>query len=237
MESADVEACAQLLSRARAQFAELQLPKFVGECLRRPGDVAIRLRLDGRLINRPGLAKEVHYLISRPAFGVDAGIDDEAYRAEELTGESSVVAHRILVEANLFAGLLGVQRPTLDVARVLSVTAKLWQARQLLRDRELHVMAGYAFVICDGFVIDERALRKVGHSDDHAAGAFAVRRAGLVVRGVRRLKSRHSLNGDRRAGNEAEKIRELWLHLRDVLAKVIDDLLRGGRLVLGVGLE
>jgi hypothetical protein len=92
-------------------------------------------------------------------------------------------------------------------------------------------------MIGNGFVVDECALRKVGGRHDHAAGTFAVGRAALVVRGHGRLEFRDGFDGDRRAGNEAEQVGQPGLHLRDVAAEIIDDLLRGRRDVLGVGLE
>lgn len=51
MESAYIEAWAQLLLRAIAQLTELELAQLIGKGLRRVGDVAIRLALDKRLLN------------------------------------------------------------------------------------------------------------------------------------------------------------------------------------------
>ena len=80
-------------------------------------------------------------------------------------------------------------------------------------------------------------MREIGGGDHDAPGAFAVGRAGLIVRGRRRLEIRYGLDGDRRAGDVAEQIRKLGLHLRNVLAEVLENLLGGGRDVLGIGFQ
>src|SRR3954454_5728102 len=50
VEAAEVERRAELLRRACTKVANLQLTEFVAARLSRPGDVAVGLRLDGRLI-------------------------------------------------------------------------------------------------------------------------------------------------------------------------------------------
>src|ERR1022692_818936 len=110
---------------------------------------------------------------------MNAGIDDQTHGAEQFARETPVIADRVLIETDFLAELLGVQRPALDVSRVAGVLPKLGQVRELLRDRELHVMSGYAFVIRDGFVVDETALRELGGRHDDPARTLAVRRARL----------------------------------------------------------
>ena len=128
---------------------------------------------------------------------MDAGVDDQADGAEEFAREAAVVADRVLVEADLLAELLGVERPALGVAGVAAVLAELGQAGELLRDGELHVVAGDALVIGGGLVVDEAAVGEVGGGDDDAAGALAVGGAGLVVRGNGGLEGGDGLDGDR----------------------------------------
>ena len=82
MKTADVEFRTQLLLRAAAQLAKLELAELVRQRLRRPGDVAIRLRLDGGFIDRLIFAEEFDHLIAAPALRVKTGVHHQAYRAE-----------------------------------------------------------------------------------------------------------------------------------------------------------
>ncbi len=82
VEFADVKLGAQFFPGTFAEFANLELPKFVAEGLRRPCDVAVGLGLDRRLVNRAGLAEEIYDLIAAPSLGVDSGIHHETHRAE-----------------------------------------------------------------------------------------------------------------------------------------------------------
>src|SRR5581483_11373686 len=84
VEAADVEPLAQLLVGALAQLAEFELAELVGQGLRGPGNITVGLRLQSGLIDRAGLAEEVHHLLTRPALRVDAGIHYETHRAEQL---------------------------------------------------------------------------------------------------------------------------------------------------------
>src|ERR1019366_2436114 len=95
-------------------------------------------------------------------------------------------------------------------------------------------MPGYALVIRDGFIVDEGALAEVGGGHDHATRALAIWRAGLVVRGHGRLEIRDGFDSDGRAWDEAEQFGKLRLHLRDVLAEILDNLFSGGGYVLGL---
>ena len=151
VEGADVEFGAELFLRALAELEDLELAELVGAGLRGPRDVAVGLGLDERLVDVV-LAHVVDDLIAGPALRVDAGVDDEADGAEELGVEAAVVADGVLIEADFFAELLGVERPAFGVGAEAGVEAELGQALELLLDGELHVMAGDAFVVGDGFV-------------------------------------------------------------------------------------
>src|SRR5580704_9029311 len=98
-------------------------------------------------------------------------------------------------------------------------------------------MSGDAFVVGDGFVIDERALSKLGSGHHDAAWAFAVRSAGHVVGCSGGLKGRYCFNGDRRLGKKGEKLRKFRLHLSNVAAEIVEDLIGGGRNVFGIRFE
>ena len=115
--------------------------------------------------------------------------------------------------------------------------AELGQAGELLGDGELHVMAGDALVVGGGLVVDQAAVGEVGGGDDDAAGALAVGGSGLVVGGHGGLEGGDGLDRDRGAGDDGEELGQLGLHLRDVAAEVVEDLVGGGGDVLGVGLE
>jgi hypothetical protein len=173
VERPDVKLWTQFLPSAFAKFDELELPDFVTKGLGRPGNVAVCFGLDLGLVEGAGFAEEVDHLLAAPALGVDARIDDQAHRAKALALESAPIRDRILVEANLFAELLGIERPTFDVARIRPQKAVLAEFRQichLLRYGQLHVVAGNAFVIGGRLVIDQAAMREVVGGDDDPAG-------------------------------------------------------------------
>src|ERR1700675_2650376 len=115
--------------------------------------------------------------------------------------------------------------------------AKLRQAGHLLCDGPLHVMPGYALVIRNSLVVDQRAVGEMRSGHYHSARSPTIGLASLIVSSHRRLVIRDGFDRDRRARDVAEQLRQLWLHLCDVLAKVFEDLVCGDRPVSGVGLE
>jgi len=58
---------------------------------------------------------------------VQAGVDYQPDGAEEFAGEAAIVVDRVLKEADLFAELLGVERPALTVGGVRVDDAELRQ--------------------------------------------------------------------------------------------------------------
>src|ERR1700693_1503532 len=115
--------------------------------------------------------------------------------------------------------------------------AKLRQAGHLLCHGPLHVMSGYALVIRNGFAVDQRAVGEMRSGHYHSTRSLTIWRASLIVGSHRRLEIGDGFDGDRRARDVAKQLRQLWLHLCDVLAKVLEDLVCGERPVSGVGLE
>src|SRR5208337_4886777 len=131
--AADVKLGAQFLLGTFAEFADLELADLVTERLCGPGDIAVGLGLDAGLVNSAGLAEEIHDLLAGPSFGMDSGIDDQAYGAKEFGGEAAVVGDGILIETDLFAELLCVQGPAFDVrVEAKTMEAEFRQSGELL---------------------------------------------------------------------------------------------------------
>ena len=168
---------------------------------------------------------------------MNARIDHKSDGAKQLAAQATIIADRILVKAYFLAELFGVQRPTLAVSRIADMLAKLGQAGHQLGDRALHMVSWYAFVIRHGLIVNQRTVSEIGRCDTDPARPLAVRGARLVMGGVRALEIRNGF--DRHGGprNIAEQFRQFRLHLRDVLAKVIQNLLSRGRNVLRICLQ
>ena len=66
----DVELRPQAALSALAQVQQVELSDLVAECLARPGNIAIRLTLNIRLIDRRMRMEIIDYLLSGPMFGV-----------------------------------------------------------------------------------------------------------------------------------------------------------------------
>ena len=197
MKGSYIKPGAELRTSTLAEFAELELSQLVAQSLARPGDVAVGLRLDLGLVDGAGFAEEVDHLVACPAFGVNAGVDHQADGAKTITPKPAIVRDGIPVEADLLAQLLGIECPTFDVAGIKCVLAEFGQARHLLRNRQLHVVARDALMIGGGLVINEGAVGEVGGGDDHPARSRTIRSSGLIVGRHRRLKGRYCLNGYR----------------------------------------
>ena len=99
------------------------------------------------------------------------------------------------------------------------------------------MVAGDAFVIGDGLVVDEGAVGVVRYAYGDAAGAAAVGCAGLIVGGDAGLIGGDGFDGDGAVGQDGEELRELGLHLRNVVAEGVEDLFFGLGGVLGVVLD
>src|SRR5579859_1011592 len=206
--------------------------------LRRPRNVAVGFGLYRRLIDGARLAEEIHDLIACPAFRVDSCVHNQPHGAEKFGGKSAVVRNGILVEAHLFSKLFCVQGPAFDVGvETQSVEPKLGQAGELLLHRKLHVVARNAFMVRNRFVVDQRALGELGGCHHHATRTLAVRSARDIVRGGRGLERRNRLDRHRRFREEREQVRKLGFHLRNVVPKVVQNLIRGRGYVFGVGLQ
>src|SRR5512141_1136386 len=169
---------------------------------------------------------------------MDSGVDHQAYGAKQFRGKSSVVGNRILIEADFLTQLFGIQSPALGVGvESKSVQPEFRQTLKLLLNGKLHVVTRDALVIGNGFVVDERALRVIGCGHNNASRALAVGGTSHVVSGGRSVERWNRLDRDRRLRKQGEKFRQLRSHLRDVVSKVIENLLGGGRNVFRIGLQ
>ena len=147
---------------------------------------------------------------------MDAGVDHETHRAPHLVVETAHVGIRIGIEAHLLGQQLGIEPPAFDIGRRAVLRAETRDARQLLRDRDLHVMAGQAFVIGGALEVPQRHRRHVGQVHVVDARPRAIRRARIVVLHAallfaERLDALHDQIGLRQ---DAEIFRQLRLHRR-----------------------
>ena len=234
VKSFQVEPGPQLLFGAFAQLADLELAELVAACLAGAGDVSVGLGLDGGFVDGMGVAHVLYHLIAAPAHVVNAGVYHQTHSPEQFRAEAAVVGARVLVEADLLAEFLGVEAPALGVRGVPPVLAELGQAGEGLLDGDLEVVAGNALMIGNGLVVDVAAVGGVGDCNGDAAGTLAVGCSALVVGCGRSLEGRDGLDGDGGFGQEVEKLRQVRLHLGDVLAEVLDDGFSGDGLVPGV---
>ena len=170
VEAADVEFVSQLIFRILAKPQNLKLSDFVAERLRRPRAIAVGLALYRDFVNGGVLVEIIDHLLPRPVLVVKAGVDDQANRPQHVILQVAVVAVRILVKSDFLAQPFRVQRPSFDIGGVAFVLAEERQVGQLLRNRNLHVMSGHAFVIGGGFDIQYRALGEVAGVDHDVAG-------------------------------------------------------------------
>src|SRR5215468_6450383 len=95
VEGPDVELRTELLLRPFAQLEDLQLAHLVTQGLAGPGDVAVGLALDVRLVDGRVRVEVVDHLLARPLLRVQTGIHDEADRSPDLSLQVPVVAVRI----------------------------------------------------------------------------------------------------------------------------------------------
>ena len=115
------------VSALAPQLADLQLADLVGERLARDGDVP--LGLGGRIAApaRAVVEDVLDRLVAGPTLGVDAGVDHQADRAEQLRIEVAEILVRVGVDAQLAPQRFRVEAPALDIG---GVAAEAHEARQ-----------------------------------------------------------------------------------------------------------
>ncbi len=185
-----------------AKLADLELADLVAERLAGPDDVAIDL--DGDVLRGLG---GVDARRSRSPAAASTPIECSPVSTTSRTARHiSYVSwpkreYGILVEAHLVAEAFSVQRPPLDERGVARVLAELRQVAELLRERDLEMMAGHGFVQRQRLHFPLRPRLQLVRVRVHVAGTAGGRRAGLVVGG--RLRRRdgigHALDAVRQA--------------------------------------
>jgi hypothetical protein len=115
--------------------------------LARPCNVAVHLTLNVPLIHCRVTVKVLNHLVARPMLGMHTGIDSQSNTSPHFVFQTAVIAVWVLVETDL------------------------------LRDGNLQVMSGNAFVIGDGFKIREERVFGIPLVHVDTARTGAVRRA------------------------------------------------------------
>src|SRR5438309_18955 len=98
-------------------------------------------------------------------------------------------------------------------------------------------MSRDTFMVGNGFIINERAISKVGSGHNNAAGSLAVRSPGYIVSCRSGLECRYGFNRNRRFGQQVEKPWQFRLHLPDVAAEIVKNLFCRLWNVFGIRLE
>ena len=119
-------------------------------CSCRPGRSrrnSARPRAAMRVRVKPVVADHViHRLLAAPTLGIEAGVDHQPRGAEQ-EGLQITGALDALIAADLVGQLFGIKRPTLDIGVVEADLAQHRNVFRFLRQADLQVMAGNAFVI------------------------------------------------------------------------------------------
>src|SRR5258706_473548 len=184
MEIAHIEFRPEGLLRAGAQLEELALAEHVSEGLRRIGEVAIDFARREILVQAALACHVRDGLVARPVVRMDAGIDDEPRGAKELGLQVPVVLEGILVEAEIEAELLRVERPALGVRHVpASHPAPRVELLHLRRSRDLHVVARYGFVHEERLGPPRRLVLVAERVDREVAAGAEPKRSGRGVGG------------------------------------------------------
>ena len=107
---------------------------------------------------------------------------------------------------------------------------------QLLRDGKLQVMTGHAFVIGDGFNVEQQAVLGIVLVHVDAAGTRAVSRAARVVgrNRIGRAVGLHRNHDQLVLGQAAEQLRQLGVHLVGVVLIEVENLLARCAVQFGV---
>src|SRR5947209_383381 len=187
VEIAEVERRAQRRLGLPSQAQDLELADLVAERLAGPRHVALHLTLG--VLTRAAEVGDGPF--PRPAFGVEADVDDEALGAEPLGPQHVQAVVAIAVRSELDAEAFRVERPALAERVVPGEAAKAGKTALLALQRHLQVMAGHGLVQEQGAGDGGRAtLTQRGGIQVEDPRACPVGRRRHVARGHRPLAER-----------------------------------------------
>ena len=213
MESPKVELWSKLLLRKGPQLQNFDLSQLVPEGLGGPRNIAIHFSLlPGAVVFR----KILHGLLARPALPVQTGVHNQTHSTEHLALQPAQFARGAFVEADLFAELLRIERPAFftRAEKDRSAERMRWQ---LLRNGELHMMAGNALVISSGLILKRCVMFRIVRVHLHLSRSGAVRRSPDVLsRAFLLLILREAGDDQLRLRKTTEKARQHWLHPGDI---------------------
>src|SRR5208283_3765115 len=98
-------------------------------------------------------------------------------------------------------------------------------------------MAGDTFMVGLRLVAQQFSMRIVGGSNDDASWPGSIRGAENVVSEIVGLGGRRSFDSQRGFREHSEEFRQAWLHLADVAAEILYDLIRRFRYVFRIAIE
>ena len=146
MEVLDVKLVTQALLRAIAQFTDLELTNLVCQCLTWNGHETLGFRYSTRFFDRRIRVHEVEHVLSRPFLCMQAGINNQANSAPELSVQCTKVLIRIGIDADFLAERFGIETPAFGECRVAAKAPEAWQVRIFNLQRALEMVPGYCLV-------------------------------------------------------------------------------------------
>ena len=237
MELADVELLAERLLGLLTDAQPDDLADHVAAGLARPNDVAFDLGDRAAFLVAHGLGHVLDGLLAAPLLVVHAGVDHQAHGAEQgVVQHADLAARVVLVDAHLDGQLLGIERPTLGIAREADDLADQRQALGLVRQRQLQVVARDALVHRQGGQSVLGLLGRVAQVDPVDPRTLAVERGRVVVAARRAGLDGlgHATDLQRRLGQLAEIGRQLLFDPLGLGVQVSDQLFLGR---VGVGID
>lgn len=115
--------------------------------------------LQGKIFTMDG-EEVLHGLLLGPALRMQARVHDQTDRPPDFRAEPAESRVRVLIGArHLAREPLRVQSPAFRIGREARLPPERRHGRQLLRDRQLHMMPRQTFVIRDGFQLGLRHRR------------------------------------------------------------------------------
>ena len=164
---------------------------------------------------------------------MQAGIDDEPHGAQHFVVITALQLIRVLEHAKLGAERFGIKRPAFDERRIAAKALERRQTRVFLRQADLEMMSGYAFVEIKRLDARRGARRQIIGVEIKYPRPRTIGRAALIAAAgvILFTESRHRADFELGFGQGAEQRRHRRI---DALADVIIAL---GQVLLRFGLE